>query len=187
MFLFPDFFPATPAIIQTVCEYSDQAGVDPALVLGVIEQESHFDPLSEKYEDRYNDYSAGLMQLMTNTAISLGFKSSGNVETDKETLKADINQNIFYGIKYLKSRMVTYKNLPLIDQVRCYNSGSPLSDSSPYYNDNQAYGNNVMTYYAKWQVRLSLGTRSNLMENIVFAGVLGGMCIYLDRKLNTKG
>lgn len=181
-----DFFPANHEIVTIVMEYSYPQGIDPALVLAVIEQESAFDPQSERYEANVSgtgrpDYSAGLMQILTSTAGSMGFQLTGDLEVDKENLK-DIRQNIYYGIKYLKSRLVAYKSLPLIDQVRTYNSGSPLMPSSSFYAANQAYGVNVMKYYDKWKSRLMLGTRSNMMENIVFSALLGGMCIYLDKK-----
>lgn len=182
----PDFYPATPDVIAIVIEYSNQNNISPALVLGFIEQESSFDPNAERYESVVSgtgkpDYSSGLMQILTSTAMDMGFTSTGSLESDNDALK-DPRMNIYYGIKYLKTRLLKYKNLPLIDAVRTYNSGSPLTPASSWYASNQKYGENVIENMKKWEVRLALGTKSNIVENLVFAGVLGAACIYLDKK-----
>jgi len=167
------------SVFDKIVKYAKMFRIDPALFMALIEQESDFNPNDELYESKLNDYSAGLTQILTHTAADLGFKLTGNLETDKEKLK-NIDVNLYYGAKYLRSRMDLYKNLPLIDQVRTYNSGSPLTSSSSFYQANQQYGINIMNNYEKWKKRISEAQASSNTKTAVMAIVVGAMAIWLD-------
>ena len=174
----------TMTVYDKIVKYANEFSIDPSLFMALIEQESDFNPNDELYEPHTSsgpDYSCGLTQILTHTAAGQGFKLSGNLETDKEALK-DIDKNLYYGAKYLRERMNTYKSLPLIDQIRTYNSGSPLSTASSFYAANQQYGINIMNKYEKWKKRMNEASLHSNVKTALVAGVLGSMAIWLDQK-----
>ena len=168
-----------------IIQYANQFNIDPALFMALIEQESDFNPNEATYESADNDYSIGLCQVETQTAISMGFQSTGDLETDKTALM-DPDTNLYYGARYLRSRLDTYSSLPLVNQVMTYNSGSPLDESSPYYADNIQYGENVMNYYAKWMNIFQFQNKASYVKEFMLSLFLGGMAIYVDNKFNNK-
>jgi soluble lytic murein transglycosylase-like protein len=173
----------TMTVYDKIVKYAKEFSIDPALFMALIEQESDFNPNDELYEPNTAsgpDYSCGLTQILTHTAAGLGFKLSGNLETDKEALK-DIDKNLYYGAKYLRNRMNRYKDLPLIDQIRTYNSGSPLKTTSSFYESNQQYGTNIMKNYEKWKKRMNEASLHSNIKTAFVAGVLGSMAIWLDK------
>ena len=171
-----------PAITAKIIQYARQFNIDPALFMGLIQQESDFVVNSSDAEPN-GDYSIGLTRIESQTAVSMGYQSTGDLMTDVSTLE-DPDLNLYYGARYLRSRMDTYSNLPLINQVMCYNSGSPLDDSSSYYSDNIAYGNNVMTYYSNWQNIFKFDYKADYTKEFILSAFLGGLAIYVDNKFN---
>ena len=91
---------------KLIQKYAKKHGVDPKLVQAMIRQESGFNPLAVSPKG-----AMGLMQLMPETAASLGVEDPFNVE-----------QNIKGGIQFLKSCLNRFdQNLPLA--LAAYNAG----------------------------------------------------------------
>ena len=173
---------ADPAITSKIIHYANQFNIDPALFMAVIQQESDFIVNSSDAEPN-GDYSIGLTRIESQTAISMGYQSTGDLMTDVSTLE-DPDLNLYYGARYLRSRMDTYSNLPLVNQIMCYNSGSPLDESSPYYSNNIQYGTNVMNYYSNWMNIFKFSDKADYTKEIILSVFLGGLAIYVDNKFN---
>lgn len=102
-----------------IIKYSNQFGLNPNYVAGVIYTESHFNPNATSPVG-----ARGLMQIMPQTgagiAKQLGESYNANNLYDPET-------NIRYGCKYLSGLLEKYThnpNLPLV----AYNAGVSLAD-----------------------------------------------------------
>lgn len=146
--------------LATIKQKSDVHQVDPSLVASIVWQESHGRVYAARYEPGYRwtynvqkfanmnvisidteqylqSQSYGLMQIMGGTARYLGF--SGPLPS---LFKPD--NNLFWGIKYLKSLIDRYDTIE--DAVSAYNQGSPRRSESGAYK-NQHYVNAVMGFY----------------------------------------
>ena len=104
-----DEFSETPeissAIDAAVKAASVKYGIDESLIKAVIQQESDFNPNSVSSAG-----AKGLMQLMPQTAQSLGITDS-----------FDINQNVDGGTKYLRQMLDTFGDTSLA--LAAYNAG----------------------------------------------------------------
>jgi hypothetical protein len=95
-----------PQVAKLIQKYAKQHAVDPKLVQAMIRQESGFNPMAVSPKG-----AMGLMQLMPETAASLGVEDP-----------FDIEQNIKGGIRFLKICLKKFdKNLPLA--LAAYNAG----------------------------------------------------------------
>lgn len=95
-----------PQVAKLIQKYAKQHGVDPRLVQAMIKQESGFNPIAVSPKG-----AMGLMQLMPETAASMGVEDP-----------FDIEQNIKGGIRFLNICLKRFdQNLPLA--LAAYNAG----------------------------------------------------------------
>jgi hypothetical protein len=117
-------------IVQYAVESATKQGVDPALVLSVIQAESNFNPKAVSKVG-----ARGLMQLMPATAKGLGVKDS-----------FDYRQNIDGGVKYLSSMLKRFDNNPRL-AVAAYNAGPGAVQKYggvPPYKETTNYVNKIL-------------------------------------------
>lgn len=129
------------SIDEAVDNASRKYGVDKALIMAVIKQESDFNPKSTSGVG-----AMGLMQLMPGTAKELGVNDA-----------YDIEQNVDGGTKYLKGLLDMYGNSKEL-ALAAYNAGpgmlqsrgvSGTSDISKLPYETRDYVQKVMKYYGK--------------------------------------
>ncbi len=102
----PPLKPTDPRLGKIIAKYANQQGLDPRLVQVVIRHESGFDPGAVSPKG-----AMGLMQLMPETAASMGVEDPFDVE-----------QNIKGGVRFLKICLNRFnQNLPLA--LAAYNAG----------------------------------------------------------------
>ena len=115
---------------EIIQEASNTYGIDESIIGAVIKQESSFNPQAKS-----SCGAMGLMQLMPDTAKSLGVKDAYNPE-----------ENIMAGVKYLKQKIDEFDgNLPLA--LAAYNAGSGAvrkHGGIPPYKETKAYVNKIM-------------------------------------------
>ncbi len=119
-----------------ITKYASKNNLDDSLVKAVIKAESGFDPKAVSKAG-----AQGLMQLMPDTAKSLGVKDSLNPE-----------QNIIGGTKYLKSMMDKF-NGNVQKALAAYNAGPGTVDrygGIPPYNETQEYVTKVLKYQEQY-------------------------------------
>jgi Transglycosylase SLT domain len=138
--LSPGTVPSGPRILvkdrqtdQLIQKYAKKQGVDPKLVQAMIRQESGFNPLAVSPKG-----AMGLMQLMPETAASLGVEDPFNVE-----------QNIRGGIQFLKGCLNRFdQNLPLA--LAAYNAGPGRvveHQGMPPFKETQTYVKKIVQEY----------------------------------------
>lgn len=106
--------------------------LDPALVKAVIAAESNFSPLARSHAG-----ARGLMQLMPETARTLGVEDPFHVE-----------DNVGGGTRYLRQMLDRYGDLSRA--LAAYNAGPSAVDRHhgiPPYPETEAYVERVLAYY----------------------------------------
>ena len=117
-------------LISQVCE---KYKVDSKLVNAIVKQESGFNPHALSKAG-----AQGLMQLMPETAKSLGVSNA-----------FDIEENVEGGVKYLKSMLDKY-NGNIILALAAYNAGSgnvSKYNGVPPFKETQTYIKNILANY----------------------------------------
>jgi len=118
---------------QVINKYSDQFKVDPNLIKSIIKHESDFNwnAVSKKG-------AQGLMQLMPDTAKSLGVENP-----------FDVDQNIRGGVEYLAKMLKKYDG-DIEKALAAYNAGPTTVDKYkgvPPYKQTRDYINRVIREY----------------------------------------
>ena len=119
------------AIKEKIVRHSLQYGVDPALSLSVVKQESNFNKSAKSARG-----AVGLFQLMPSTAKSHGVNPYY------------INENIIGGIKYLKSLQDKFGSVDLV--IAAYNAGPGAvkrHNGIPPYRETRSYVKKIVTHY----------------------------------------
>lgn len=127
-----------PAAFDALIEAAAQRyQVDADVVRAVVRAESNFDPSAVSHAG-----AKGLMQLMDETASSLGVSDS-----------FDPAQNIDGGVRYLHAMLDRYGSLPLA--LAAYNAGPGAVDrykGIPPYAETQTYVRRVMAFAGReWE------------------------------------
>lgn len=124
-------------VSKVIDDASSAFGVDKPLIKAVIQQESEYNKLAVSPKG-----AMGLMQLMPETADSLGVKNP-----------FDVKENIFGGTRYLKSLMTKYNN-NLDLALAAYNAGPKAVEKYggiPPYEETQNYVKNVQRIYKEFK------------------------------------
>lgn len=127
-----------PAQIDALVQQnSAQWGVDPDLVRAVMANESGFNPNATS-----STGAQGLMQLMPETAASLGVTNAYDPE-----------QNVWGGTRYLRSMLDRFGG-DMTKAVAAYNAGPNAVESHngvPPYAETQSYVENVLNSYQQYK------------------------------------
>lgn len=140
--------PVKEDLVELIKIHANEAGVDQATALAIVEQESNFRPNVKRFEPKFKTYSVGLFQMFYPTARSMGFKGSVKQLQDVQT-------NIKLGIEHLKACTERFgKNHKLV--VCCHNAGVAVEVSfCRNYAWTARYVKEVMAKRQKWSKLLA--------------------------------
>jgi hypothetical protein len=130
---------------------SEQHNIDPALIKAVIMAESSYNPRAVSPRG-----AVGLMQLMPNTAESLGVANSYNPE-----------QNVQGGTKYLKN-LIEQLNGDIKLALAAYNAGLARvkkHNGIPPFKDTEYYVHKVYHYYDFYKKQESVQNHQKVKRN----------------------
>jgi len=122
---------------EEISEASKVHHVNPALIAAVIHAESNFKPFARSHVG-----AQGLMQIMPATQRYLGCRNG-----------FDPRQNIFYGSKYLKELLGTFRG-NLVKTIAAYNAGPGAVKrfgGTPPYKETRGYVKKVLKHYKRYQ------------------------------------
>lgn len=132
----------TPALWDLARTFGERYGVEPALVMAVMQVESSFNPMAVNPSDP----SYGLMQMLPSTATLLAGRSvSGQELLDNPALAVDL------GTQYLAMGLARYGNTG--DAIAAYNAGVARRNAEGQYTNSrgdtkvQAYVDRVLDAY----------------------------------------
>jgi hypothetical protein len=131
-----------------IAKIAADEGVDPALVKGMMERESQFNPNATSHAG-----AQGLMQLMPNTARHLGVKNS-----------FDPAQSIRGGAKYIKQMLTKFHGNTQL-ALAAYNAGEgnvAKAGGIPQNGETPEYVSKVLANYGKYK-NTPMGLASNSM------------------------
>lgn len=166
--------------------------------------ESGFDPYNYLMETINNvenaDVSLGLFQVLTKTARGvMGWSTTKYSDIKVMEMLLDPKINAEAGIRYIVSRVKKYyPTNGLETAIRCYNSGSPLTTASKFYEANLKYGKEGLKYYTQYYTEITGKELSNsdispkpvaaifTPTNIVVGSLLGALAIWLYFKFSIK-
>ena len=127
-----------PAQVDALVQANSNAwGVDPDLIRAVMANESGFNPNATS-----SAWAQGLMQLMPETAASLGVTNAYDPE-----------QNVWGGTRYLRSMLDRFGG-DVTKAVAAYNAGPNAVESHngvPPYAETQSYVENVLNSYQQYK------------------------------------
>ena len=145
-----------------VMQYADimmyegqKQGMDPAIIAGVMRAESSGIANERAYESKVNDYSYGLMQILSSTAnwlktVYIWLRYNGDPSS---LFIPDVSIEI--GTAYLKRNLDIYtlrpKIHPITDMIAAYNAGQAFVNEFTYTNSKgdpvvQTYVDRVMEF-----------------------------------------
>jgi hypothetical protein len=151
-----DILVKDPQVAKIIQKNAKQHGVDPKLVQAMIRQESGFNPTAVSPKG-----AMGLMQLMPETAASMGVEDPFDVE-----------QNIKGGIRFLKICLKRFdQNLPLA--LAAYNAGPGRvveHQGMPPFKETHTYVKNIVLDYCGQtvdpaQIKLGPATETKVAQN----------------------
>lgn len=134
---------------QLIEAAAERNGLDPAVLHGLIQQESDFDPSSQSSAG-----AVGLTQLMPSTAASLGVTEPLNPA-----------QSIEGGARYLAEMMQRFGG-NVEDALAAYNAGPGAVQQYggvPPYAETQQYVSKVLGYAAEYQQGAGAGTGADAL------------------------
>ena len=150
--------------IPLINKYAEQYGVDPALVAGVIQVESSWNPSATSTVG-----AGGLMQVMPETAQ--GIANQLGVQYDPTSAE----QNIQFGTYYISQQLNSFGgNIDLA--LAAYNAGPGAASSGAWasYPETLAYVPYVKSWYEKYQECLeqassgtNIGTLSDNQKDLI--------------------
>jgi len=137
-------------------------GVAPEIIAGIMRAESSGVSTARRYEGNVNDWSYGLMQMLTETARWMKNAYPWlRYDGDPSSLFIP-DVSIEIGTAYLKRNLDVYtatpKKNPITDMIASYNAGTARLNSDRLYTNStgdtkvQDYVNNVMGFKSRFKI-----------------------------------
>jgi soluble lytic murein transglycosylase-like protein len=170
--------------LPIIFKYAVPYGVDAALVLGHMKNESSFNPKAYRYEAKLNDASYGLMQLLLSTA-----QKYENVTAQQ---LYDPETNIRIAMKYIRDNLNDWSG-NVRDAIAAYNAGDVYINNNGIYTNSQGdtkvegYVDRVYADYQDYDVWLMNGGASSLQPQAgvtsdIMPVILIGALVYFGYK-----